>query len=1040
MRYSIEIFNVRPEDQEVEYISEEISNSKVFEQFNNLVSHKITQMLTQFEGIEYHKEKLDLFDQFYRDSHIIYGFSKILNLKKVSHLSAILEATVDYARYIQTTSKHSIDYLIKIILKDIKDFVTELSETGKIKEDIAPLIEECNAYLSKPLGNWFGKSMDSIEKIENEKKENTVEEQNSPKEISQRIDKELKQETNTKEQTVEKMSNITSQENTNDSNPVQTPEIEEELDGPEELNIPPSKIGLISEFYEESYENLTSIANQLLELENEPESAETINKLFRNFHTLKGGARLLNIEKMEKVCHSIENLLDLARSNKLKIDSDIIDVMFEGRQVLSDMIEEVASKGPIYTRVMPILSSIEEIQNPNSKPKKEKIEQPKPEIIHEETIEKKTEVIKLESKVETEKIIPKTENNKKQETTAHKLHEKHSDVIRVSTEKLDNVINISSELPIARIRFRDEISVINKLYRDLKKILDRSIENEPINFLHRLGEANEHLLNELSERLESMDVNIEKLEGPIKRFYHELSSEISRMELSLTEEITLLQIAFNEHKQNMTKNVENLETLTSKLQNGVMNFRMVPISSLFERFPTLVRDIAKQNDKKIKMELIGGDTELDRVMISKLVDPILHILRNSLDHGIELPEDRVRMGKSEHGNISLRAYYLGSYAVIEIKDDGKGIDTEKVIEKAIQKELVPQEKVSSLSQTEILDLIFEPGFSTAKSITELSGRGVGMDVVKSAIKEMQGNVEINTTQGSGTIISLKIPLTLAVVRVLLLEVGNQQMAFPMANVDEVLSISKSDLKQVGNQIMYHIRDDVIPIIHLASILEIHHTSYVPESIPLIILGEGSNRLGVMVDNLLGRQEIVIKNLGTLLKKVPYIMGCTILSDNRLVLILNTRELIDISKQNLSNHGMKLTTDSANKEFRILVVDDSAIHRQNVKAILVRSGYTVEEAENGYEALKLVAVKKYSLLCVDIVMPLMDGFELTKRLRALPLYKNIPILLVTSKTSREDKDMGYKLGANEYFEKPLEPEPFLESINKYYSGGNDKNGE
>ncbi|MCB1188963.1 MAG: hybrid sensor histidine kinase/response regulator [Leptospiraceae bacterium] len=1056
MKYSIEIFTILPEDKETEEIPEEIYNSKIFEQFRDLAANKINTMLNQFEGIEYNKNKLMLFDQFYRNSHILYGFSQILNLKKISHLTSILEATTDYARHIKTTSKYSMDYLIKIILKEIKIFVSKLSETNIIQEDITAIIEECSVYLHKPIGDWLQKTSHPIQPItETEKKETIIEKTKKPEQEKKQIQEPLSNnKENTNIQTDVDMNINNQNENTvsiepkpneiRETNSIQKSEFDEELDDPEELNIPPSKIGLISEFYEESYENLTSVANQLLELENSPSSMEIINKIFRNFHTLKGGARLLNIKKMEKVCHSIENLLDLARSGKLQINSNVIDIILDGRQILSNMIDEIASKGPIHTRIVPVLNLIRSIHNPTTNIKKEK---DKPQKVEKNTnvrnekkedlnIEQTEKQINKQGEItgtDIKEISQKPEIPKPQNKT-QKIPDKHSDVIRVSTEKLDTVINISSELPIARIRFRDEIAVINKLFRDLKKILNRAAENEPINFLNRLSRSNEILIGEIAERLETTDISMEKLEGPIKRFYHEINTEISRTELTLAEEITLLQIAFNELKQNMTKNVENLETLTSKLQNGVMNFRMVPISSLFERFPTLVRELAKQSNKKIKMDIIGGDTELDRVMITKLVDPILHILRNSMDHGIESPEERLNIGKPEHGTIVLRAYYLGSYAVIEIKDDGRGIDTERVIAKAIQQELIPHDKASNLSQNEILELIFEPGFSTAKSVTELSGRGVGMDVVKSTIKEMQGNIELNTIQGKGTVISLKIPLTLAVVRVLLLEVGNQQMAFPMANVDEVLSISKSDLKQVGNQIMYHLRENVIPVIHLSSILDIPHTSYVPDSIPLIILGEGSNRLGVMVDNLLGRQEIVIKNLGTLLKKVPYIMGCTILSDNRLVLILNTRELMDVSRQKLNNHGMKLSNQNTHKDFRILIVDDSALHRQNMRAILSRSGFSVEEAENGYEALKLVAVKKYSLLCVDIVMPLMDGFELTKRLRSLPLYRNIPILLVTSNTSREDKDMGYKLGANEYFEKPIDPEFFLESINKYYTGG------
>jgi two-component system chemotaxis sensor kinase CheA len=312
----------------------------------------------------------------------------------------------------------------------------------------------------------------------------------------------------------------------------------------------------------------------------------------------------------------------------------------------------------------------------------------------------------------------------------------------------------------------------------------------------------------------------------------------------------------------------------------------------------------------------------------------------------------------------------------------------------------------------------------------------------STIKSLQGSIDIQTKKGQGTSIFLKIPLTLAVVRVLLFESSTQLLAFPMTNVDEILTVSREEIESVGSKLLYHLRSEVISLVPISDLLGIAQPVFFKEEIPVIILSDGVQKVGLIVDSLLGRQEIVIKNLGNLLKKVPFIMGCTILSDRRLVLILNPRELIEIATQTvvaLDNRENKLENKTPflrmlKKEdpVSILVVDDSPMQRKSIKSILTRAGYIVDEAENGFDALKMVRVKKYSLFCVDLVMPLMDGFDLVTRLKSLPLYKSIPVIVITSKNSTEDKERGLKIGASEFLEKPVDPD-ILTDLAKRYIG-------
>jgi two-component system, chemotaxis family, sensor kinase CheA len=1008
------------------------SNNKILIQFLSGTKESIDQILKKLTNINYDNNKENTLNYFYTSNRNILGFSKILKLKKLEHNCLILDFIFDYSRQTGTLDSHSMNYLAKIILETNLKMINDFIEHRKTSIDISTIVEESKVYLFSVLDQTIKKNETSNKKEETRKVEVNIPSNPTPVEMTSRESdyQKIKKETTIEEPKKETMTNspVTVPVNTEDTF---TPYPE---DSPEEINIPPDKIGLISDFYEEAYQNLSSMGRLLIDLENSPESIDIVNTLFRAMHTVKGGSRLLKINRMEALAHSLENMLDLIRNKSLTVNSGVIDILLDGKEFLVEILEEVASKAPIQKKINPLLKridstlkgkgpNVESISNTSSeisKPlEKSNIE-----------IEKKVEISKPTEIKTTSGSVEKIATESKEPIL--KIKNKHNEFIRVSTEKLDDVINTASELSVTRILFQDEISHIHRLIRDIKKVLPRIEEADYTRVLNRVSQANDQLISELEEYYSMHKISYDKplIENIVKRFYNELKSEVSRSELSISEEMTLLLIAANELKNSTLKNVENLELLTTRLQSGVMNFRMIPLNSLFERFPSTVRDVARQIGKKVRLDISGGDTELDRAIINQLSDPLLHILRNSVDHGIELPDERKEKNKNETGVISLRSYYQGSNAIIEIKDDGKGINKDAVLQKAIERNIVSFEDSLNLSDKQIFEFIFAPGFSTASSVTELSGRGVGMDVVMSAIKELQGSVDINSIPNQGTVISLKIPLTLAIVRVLLFELSGRLLALPMANILEILRISKSDIQFISNRFIYELNGEIIHLVYLSKVLEINSSSTLPDEIPLLILEEGNRKIGLIVETLHGRQEIVIKNLGNLLKKVPLVMGCAILSDRKLVLVLNPRDILDACFEENSNlHTIEIGKSNKNIH-NILVVDDSAVHRQNVRMILTRAGYNVDESENGFEALKMVRLKKYTILCVDVVMPLMDGIELTRRLRNLPLYRSIPILLITSKQAREDRERGIKSGANEYFEKPIDPDVLLNAINRY----------
>lgn len=1027
--YSEEILSLWKEDKPAENPLIEAQSRKLFKQFIGKSLNDVQTILNKVAGLEISKNKQSDLDSVYRINHTMLGFSKILRIQKLTHLTSILDFIFDFARKENSVSKYSIDYLIKLILNVEIKILNQLSDSGFIKEDISLLVEEAKVYLSKPLEVWNEKQKQS--QIVFAKKSYTI-----PAPYSSEV--KTSEEDNQNKPPAESI--LESKQNLEVSIGKESQE-EPINDEPEDLNIPIEKVSLISDFYEECYENLSKIANRLVDLESTPDSIEIINELFRYVHTVKGGARLLKIVKIEKLGHSVENLLDLLRNQKMEVTPVFIDYLLEARSAMSEMIEEVASKGPIRTRIAPLVRKLNDACGiSSSKPKaaEAKANQdlpPKPQVSLDKGTKEESVSVKQEKTIvaQSEKI-PSPVVSKEKEPVV-RIKERQVESIRVSIDKLDDVINTASELSISRIQFQEQIANINRMTRDIKRSLANAEAFDSKRLLDRISKSNQYLIADIKAEIlkGDGDINESILTDLVYRFHNEMKSEIARNELSQQEELTLILISFQELKNGMLKNVENLENLTSKLQNEVMNFRMVPISTLFERFPSLIRDMARQAGKKVKMALYGQETELDRVMINTLLDPLLHILRNSIDHGIESTEDRIKVGKNETGSINLSAYYQGSYAVIEIKDDGKGIDTDAVLKRAIERGLATEDRITTLSQKEILEFIFAPGFSTAEKVTELSGRGVGMDVVMSTIKGLQGSIDIQTKKGQGTTLLLKIPLTLAVVRVLLFETGSQLLAFPMTNVDEILTISRDEIETVGAKMLYHLRSEVISLVPLSDILNTQQPVFFKEEIPVIILSDGVKKVGLVVDALLGRQEIVIKNLGNLLKKVPFIMGCTILSDRRLVIILNPREIIDIAsdeKNDLDKKTPSLKILKKEEPQSILVVDDSPIQRKTIKAILTRAGYAVDEAENGFDAMKMVRVKRYALFCVDLVMPLMDGFDLVSRLKNLPLYKSIPVIVITSKNSVEDKERGMKIGASEFLEKPVDPDILTDLVKRY----------
>ncbi len=456
--------------------------------------------------------------------------------------------------------------------------------------------------------------------------------------------------------------------------------------------------------------------------------------------------------------------------------------------------------------------------------------------------------------------------------------------------------------------------------------------------------------------------------------------------------------------------------LTENLQDSSLKMRMVPLSTVFDAFHRTVRDLARETGKEIDFRIDGGDTELDRKIIEQIGDALLHMIRNAVDHGIELPKVREASGKNARGLIQLTACYDSGGVSIVLQDDGAGISLDKIKERALQRQLVEEQAMSKMNERQWLEMIFIPGFSTSPIITDLSGRGVGMDVVrKSIVEDLKGSIEIISKEGEGTTFLIKVPITLALSRMLLVSAEKCTFALPANFVQEVVSIAKSDIIEVLDKRVIRLREQFLPVEELQSLLKC------PDAAPrerqeqmIAIVHAGSDKLGLIVDAVLDEADMVIKSLPAALKNLRLVSGVAIGSDNEVISVLNVASLIKFAREGRQHIAMAPKPEDRQKE--ILVVDDSINTRELEKNILEAYGYSVDVANDGIEALDKVNQRNYDLIITDIEMPKLDGFNLTARLKQSEQYREVPIIIVTSRARDEDKRRGIQSGANAYIVK------------------------
>lgn len=757
---------------------------------------------------------------------------------------------------------------------------------------------------------------------------------------------------------------------------------------------------IIEDFLVESFEMLDQLDQDLVELESNPKDLELLNRIFRVAHTIKGSSSFLGFEILTRLTHNMEDVLNKARKGDLEITHEVMDVILESIDLMKTLLETIRDTGS-DNQGIDIDKSVKKLEAvSNGKSVADiKTEEPKTEESP-STEEDYSHLSKEEVEAEIERLLAE-----RQELDRQKRQAKKQGGAQVSQENKSKDLKEVHEKCDA-LKKPDVIIKPEGIKEE--RVPATSIEQTVRVDVKRL----DHLMNLIGELVLGKN-RLLRIHGDISDKYNN----------TLGEELNQI--------------VSSISTVTTDLQLAVMKTRMLPIVKVFNKFPRMVRDLARELGKNIELIMSGEETELDKSIIEEIGDPLVHIIRNSCDHGIESPEMRLKKGKSEVGKITLKAYNEGNHIVIEIQDDGKGLDPEVIKAKALERGLITDRDAATMSDKEAFTLIFRAGFSTAAAITNISGRGVGMDVVKTNIEKLNGIIDVESQLGMGTTLKLKIPLTLAIIQALIVGVQEEFYAIPLSSVLETVRISQDEICTVDGKSVLRLRDEVLPLVHMSSIFDIENGFGSSERIYVVIIGLAEQKIGIIVDCLIGQEEVVIKSLGEYLKNIQGIAGATVRGDGKITLIVDVVAMMEMRKDikvNLNKIIEEKQTENANKspkDFTVLITDDSSTYRAIAQNYLQEFGVRTLEARNGLEALEILKKNDYKIdaVLIDIEMSKMDGYTLASEIRKISKFRNLPLIAVTSMNSKNDRIRGVEAGMTEYISKPYSKEYLIKIIKR-----------
>ncbi|EKU70679.1 chemotaxis protein CheA [Selenomonas sp. F0473] len=671
-------------------------------------------------------------------------------------------------------------------------------------------------------------------------------------------------------------------------------------------------------FLDESHEHLQSLNEGLLRLEENMEEIGAVNDIFRNAHTLKGMSATMGFAKIAELTHEMEDVLDLVRKEQLKLNEDIMDTLFKCLDSLEQMVDSVGNgEAEDVVDVTDLVAKLSSISKGTPAPAAPAAAAPSAAESAAASANGDLGIDEIDLDV------------------MKKAKESGLRIFHVKVTLMETCV-LKAARAVMVMHALDEVGDVIKSVPDAEDLEQEKFERSFDVVVTTASDA-EAVQNAVDTVSEIEDIQVEELDpdqlskaaeaaqttsaagapaagapakkpaaaakpaagGPAKKQHQSQSVRVDIEKLDtlmnlmgelVINKVRLEQIGQTHRMSDLMETLEQMDRVTGDLQNIVMKVRMVPVSAVFNRFPRMVRDVSKELGKEINLTIEGEETELDRTVIDEIGDPIMHLLRNSLDHGVESPEKREAKGKPRIGEVGLIARHEGNNVVIMITDDGAGIDAEVIRRKAVEKGMISQEEADRLDDAEAVRLIFLPGFSTAEKITDISGRGVGMDVVRSKIEALSGHVDVETHIDKGSIFKIKLPLTLAIIQAMLVQVQGEMYAIPLGSIDSTINIEPTDIQTIQNKEVIVLRGEIIPIIRMEEALQVPHTKDADELF-VVVVHAGEAKAGIVVDNLIGQQEIVIKTLGNLFAGLKLFGGATVLGDGRVALILDVATMI-----------------------------------------------------------------------------------------------------------------------------------------------------
>lgn len=776
---------------------------------------------------------------------------------------------------------------------------------------------------------------------------------------------------------------------------------------------------LLEDFLVESFELIEQIDHDLVELESNPDDLELLNRIFRVAHTVKGSSSFLNFDTLTELTHHMEDVLNKARHGELKITADVMDVVLKSVDMMKGLLVSIrdngndSSSGIDISQICLQLTAISEGQSPASAT---------PAATPEPAPAPEPAAADIPPSAIPDDIDPNTLSEDQVNAEIERLLKvrKAEDEARRAAKGSGG--GATPAAPAAPATAPAAAPAAPAAPVDAKPAAAAKPAADGANAPAKAGtNASDQTIRVEVGRLDYLM----NLVGELVLSKNRLLTIYNDVEERYDGEQFL---------EELNQVVSSLSLVTTDVQLAVMKTRMQPVAKVFNKFPRVVRDIGRDLNKQIDLIISGEETELDKSIVEEIGDPLTHIIRNSCDHGIEDPATRKAAGKPEKGTIELKAYNEGNHIVIEIIDDGKGIDADAIRIKAVERGLISENEADTMSNKEIYSIIFRPGFSMAAKVTNISGRGVGMDVVKTNVEKLHGVIDIDSEVGKGTTLKLKIPLTLAIIQSLLVGTQEEIYAIPLANVNETVRVPVDNIYTIEGKNVLRLRDEVLSLVRLSDLFGVKQVLESGDQTYVVVISVAETKLGIIVDNLIGQEEIVIKSLGSYLANIDGIAGGTIRGDGRVTLIVDVGVIMDMAKEVKVDIKSSMSAEATQKakespaDYKVLVVDDSKMDRTIISKALAPTGITLIEATNGLEALNIIKSGEHAFdaVLIDIEMPKMDGYTLAGEIRKYSKYRNLPLIAVTSRTSKSDRLRGVEVGMTEYITKPYSGE-YLENV-------------